>query len=453
MGRSRRNFGIPLFAGCFSIAALCGVEGPAFADSPPAEASASALPRIGLREAIERSVAHNPDTRVALEQVRRAEALVTQVRSLWLPSISANGSYTRLDHNRVILGAPAMGTMEAVPSRTLQNADQLSGNLQGNVPLFAPARWVQTKQSKNNVESYRMDVVEVRRQVALATAHAYVAVMAQRRVIDVNQRALQNAKDHYVYAHTRFEGGIGNQLDDTRALREVESNRASLEQSLAALLQAQEALGVLVGADGPLDAEDAFVLPEVTSGEVARDSETPPERGDVLASRARLHAAHVVVKDRWADYTPTVNGQFMPFYNNPSTPTQPRTGWQAQILVTIPLFNGGFRIGLNREREALLAQTRAQLEAVARQAKSDVRVAVNDVQHADAAYLAATRAAELGQEALKMANIAYEAGATTNIEVIDAERRARDDETAMVVAEDAARRARLDLLSATGNLP
>ncbi len=52
-----------------------------------------------------------------------------------------------------------------------------------------------------------------------------------------------------------------------------------------------------------------------------------------------------------------------------------------------------------------------------------------------------------------MANIAYEAGATTNIEVIDAERRARDAETAAVMAEDAARRARLDLLSATGNLP
>ncbi len=55
------------------------------------------------------------------------------------------------------------------------------------------------------------------------------------------------------------------------------------------------------------------------------------------------------------------------------------------------------RIGLKREREALLAQSRAQLEGIARQAKSEVRVAMTAVQHADATYLAATRAAELAQ--------------------------------------------------------
>jgi outer membrane protein TolC len=52
-----------------------------------------------------------------------------------------------------------------------------------------------------------------------------------------------------------------------------------------------------------------------------------------------------------------------------------------------------------------------------------------------------------------MANLAYRAGASTDIEVIDAERRSRDAETSAVQAEDAARRARLELLVATGQLP
>jgi outer membrane protein TolC len=52
-----------------------------------------------------------------------------------------------------------------------------------------------------------------------------------------------------------------------------------------------------------------------------------------------------------------------------------------------------------------------------------------------------------------MANLAYEAGAVTNIEVIDAERRARDAATAVVVAEDDARQARLELLAASGRFP
>jgi outer membrane protein len=41
-------------------------------------------------------------------------------------------------------------------------------------------------------------------------------------------------------------------------------------------------------------------------------------------------------------------------------------------------------------------------------------------------------------------------GATTNLEVIDAQRVARDAETAAAIAEDALRRARLDLLIALG---
>jgi outer membrane protein TolC len=41
----------------------------------------------------------------------------------------------------------------------------------------------------------------------------------------------------------------------------------------------------------------------------------------------------------------------------------------------------------------------------------------------------------------------------TNLEVIDAERRARDAALAAVIAEDAVRQNRLDLLAAAGRFP
>jgi outer membrane protein TolC len=59
----------------------------------------------------------------------------------------------------------------------------------------------------------------------------------------------------------------------------------------------------------------------------------------------------------------------------------------------------------------------------------------------------------LAHQALDLANLAYHAGATTNIEVIDAERRARDADSAVVIAEDNVRQARLDLLVAAGQFP
>ncbi|MFZ5440233.1 MAG: TolC family protein [Myxococcota bacterium] len=73
--------------------------------------------------------------------------------------------------------------------------------------------------------------------------------------------------------------------------------------------------------------------------------------------------------------------------------------------------------------------------------------------HADAALESARAAASQAREALELANVAWKAGATTNLEVIDAERRARDAQVSQALAEDAARQARLDLLAAGGRFP
>jgi outer membrane protein TolC len=82
-----------------------------------------------------------------------------------------------------------------------------------------------------------------------------------------------------------------------------------------------------------------------------------------------------------------------------------------------------------------------------------VRTAFNQVTHADAALKAAKESAKQAGEALELATLAYRAGATTNLEVIDAERRARDAELVAVLAEDNARQARLDFLVASGAFP
>jgi outer membrane protein TolC len=72
---------------------------------------------------------------------------------------------------------------------------------------------------------------------------------------------------------------------------------------------------------------------------------------------------------------------------------------------------------------------------------------------ADQALVAARDATRLAHRAYELATIAYRAGATTNIEVLDAARQARDAETADAQAEDLSRQARLDLLVASGRFP
>jgi len=87
------------------------------------------------------------------------------------------------------------------------------------------------------------------------------------------------------------------------------------------------------------------------------------------------------------------------------------------------------------------------------QARADVRTAAAAIRAADLELASARSAARQAHDALEISNLSYGAGASTSLDVLDSERRARDAETAVAVAEDAARQARLDLLVASGRFP
>ena len=122
-------------------------------------------------------------------------------------------------------------------------------------------------------------------------------------------------------------------------------------------------------------------------------------------------------------------------------------------MLSWTIYDGGLRYGLQKERASLVREARAGVEGGVRQAQADVRAADEEMRRSTAALAAARDAAKLAGEGLSLTNLAYRAGASTNIEVIDAERRARDADTAVAEAEDAWRQATLDLLLASGRFP
>lgn len=418
----------------FALALALGLaSGAARAEEP------SPPPRVTLDEAVKRALAKNPSTKSALGEVRRAEALVEQARAAWLPALTANATYTRLDADRELNG------------RVILAADQLNANLSLNVPIVAGRAWAFHARAKENVDVAKLSLEDSRRQVALATGRAFLTVVAQHRVLASAERARDVAKAHEEFAKTRLAGGVGNRLDAVRAAQERASSETRVKTQTIALERAQEALGVLVAESGPLDAsEDAGLAAPPTLSEALGQAEV---RSDVVAQRERAEVARKAARDSYTDYLPILSGNAQMFYQSPATFTVPQTGWQAQLLLSLPLFEGGNRYGLGHERDSLAAQARSRLEGALRQARSEVRVAFSAVRNADDALARAREAAALAREALELSALAYRAGATSNIEVVDAERRALDAETEAAVAEDAARQARLDLLVAAGRFP
>jgi multidrug efflux system outer membrane protein len=371
--------------------------------------------------------------------ILRANAILQQTRALTLPSIDATLT------TNVIGPVPEFGGQTIVPR------SQLSAGVAFGVPVLQPVLWAQRTQAADQVTVSERASDEARRQIAMSTADAYLQVIAMRRQLELNERARDNAQAHYDYSRQRFEGGLGSRLNALRAQQALSSDEARVEAARLGVRTAQEALGVLVAADGPIDAagDPSFDVPADTSGDV----QAIAGRTDIRRFAARESAAQRVLDDSWRDYLPSVTALFTPQVLAPSGLFAPARSWTISFVGAVPIFEFGERRGLKIERQALRDIVRAERADAQRQASSEVRRAREAVRITERAFERARSAAEQAMEVVQITDVAFREGATTNMEVIDAQRVARDAETGAAIAEDAVRRARLDLLVAIGRFP
>ena len=209
---------------------------------------------------------------------------------------------------------------------------------------------------------------------------------------------------------------------------------------------------MLSGVDDVIDAQSDTRLADAPPQEQVTD-DVLRGRPDIAADIHRKRSADRSVNQDFADYLPTVIASGEPTFQTPASLAYPTVGWEAQIMISVPIYDGGLRYGQAKERKALADEAQTQLDGAMRQARSDVRSGYQSLERAEAGLVSSRQAAKSAKDALDLANIAYRAGAVTNIEVIDAERDFRDAEVNAAIAEDAARQARLDVLAATGVFP
>ncbi len=401
--------------------------------------------RLTFDEAIRLAVTKNPTVEQASAGIMRAEALLQQVRALALPTVDATLS-TRT------IGPLTKFAGEAITPRTQVNTSAAFA-----APLLTPTLWAQRAQARDQVGVARLATEDVRRHIAVAAAQAYLSVIALRRVAELNERSRDNATAHFDFAQQRYEGGLGSRLNALRAQQELSSDEALVEEARLAVRRAREALGVLVAADGPVDAaaDPAFEVPADITVPATPGTAQPwlLARPDIRLLQARQSAAERIVSDSWKEWLPTATGVFAPQLLTPSGLFARSRSWSASLVLSVPLLDLGQRRGRARERESLLSMVRAERSDAERQARSEVRTALEAVRSTQRASASARAAADQADEVVRITDVAFRAGATTNIEVIDAQRRARDAETQAAIAEDAVRRAQLDLLVAIGRFP
>src|SRR5436190_10870776 len=212
---------------------------------------AAPVERVSFQDAVRRAVERNPSSAIAAAGILRAEALLREARAA--TRLLATGSFVTTPLNR---GVEFDGM--AVSPR-----NSLVANLDVRMPVLAAADWARRTQAADAKHVAELGESDVHRQVAFAAADAYLTIIARRRTVEANQRAQEVARAHFDLARSLEQGGTGSRLNALRAQQEFSIDEGLVESARLALYRAQEALGVLLVAAGPVDAaeEPGFELP------------------------------------------------------------------------------------------------------------------------------------------------------------------------------------------------
>ena len=407
----------------------------------PAALSAQTTPpveSVTLDQAVERALKNNPTVGQAIQGILRAEALLQQARAVTLPQV--NASFTG------VVNSTERKFDDVVTSPRMQGTIAASASM----PVLAAADWARRNQAKDQVEVANLSSADVRTNIAVATGQAYLAIIAARRQVDVSLRARESALAHLDYARRRLEAGAGTRLNELRAAQEVSSDEARLEVTQYAVRVGQEALGVLMASNGPVDAasEPAFNVPAA-----ADEAGWMALRPDLRLFTAEERAADRVWRDSSKDWFPTGVLSFDPQALVPASIFTSARSWRLVVNFSQPIWDSGQRKAVKLVRETNLNNARLALTDLQIRARSEVRLAQDLVRTSERAFNSLRLAAEQAQEVLNITNFAFQAGATTNLEVIDAQRQARDADSSAAVAQNTLMRAQLDLLTALGRFP
>jgi outer membrane protein TolC len=396
------------------------------------------LESVTLEQAVERALKNNPTVAQAAQGILRAEAILQQTRAAVMPSV--NASFTGL------LNSTERRFDDVITSPRMQGTFSASAAM----PVLAAAGWAARNQARDQVDVAHLSTADVRQNIAVATAQAYLAIIAAKRQVDVSLRARETSLAHLDYARRRLEAGAGTRLNEMRAAQEVSANEARLDVTQLAVRIAQEALGVLMTADGPVDAaaEPDFQVPTAID-----EAGWMSLRPDLRLFTAQERAADRVWRDSSKDWFPTGVASFDPQALVPASIFTSARSWRLVVNFSQPIFDSGQRRAVKRLRETDLNVARLALTGLQTSARSEVRLAQDTVRTSERAYNSLRTAAQQAQEVLNITNFAFQAGATTNLEVIDAQRQARDADSAAAVAQNTLMRAQLDLLAALGRFP
>lgn len=384
-----------------------------------------------LKRLVETSLTNNYDLAAAVARVEQARQVEAQAMAQYFPAINYL-SITSYGHNQFIYS----------PGSNLSGAQ---GFLLGIVSAtWEFDVWGRIRRLNEAARAQYLATEEARRGVMLTLAgdvsQAYFELLGLRLQLEIARDTSQSYTATLQLFTERFQGGLGNALQTSRAASNLAMAAASIPdlERLVALKENQ--ISILIGGNpGPIETK-MKLLEETVPLEVPAGlpSALLERRPDVLSAEQRLRAANAQIGVAMAAYFPQIG--LTTFFGKLSTPVSilssgMTNAWSVGVNVAGPIFHAGAIKAQNREAVAAWQEARAEYEQTALNAFRDVSDALIAREKYDAARLERARAVLSGQEAVDLSLMRYTFGLSSYNEVLEAQERLFPAELALAETE------------------
>jgi multidrug efflux system outer membrane protein len=446
------------------------VDDPMLAPMPAAPTSIA-----NWQEALKFVRARSTDLRIAYDEVKRAEAQQRVALGTALTQINAQGALTKNLLTETIDqkvptgghlvpvtnadGTPGLPTIAldyaTVPITVPTSAIIATASATAVQPIFAPRQWHQIGTAKVSTEAAKLSMEDLKRTVVLGVANALVGVVTSERVAELNRVGFRNALERLALTQRRRALGAANGLDVVRSQQDVETARATLVTGDESLRQAREALGLAIGLP-----QQVGVTKDINIDGLERDAQNAcrvapsiDERADVKAAAARVRVARRNIDDVWLQFSPSANLQSTLATNSYSQFQGPKTTWNIQAVLTVPIWDGGQRYGFLRDARAFADEQDQNVEALRRKATIEVEQARRSVDVAEQSRKVAADARALAAETDRLTQAGYREGQGTSLELVVAASALRQADINLALREFDAVKARVAAVLALATCP
>ena len=364
-----------------------------------------------LQKLIQIALDNNRDLRVALLNVEQARALVDSRKADRWPTLNAGLGVTRgAVANGAVTTSISAGVL--VTSYEIDLFDRLRSQTD-----VAFAQYLANSEASKAV------------QISLigAVANSYFALQADSALLDLAQKTLATREDSTRLIQLRFDKGASSQLDLSQAQSLLESARVSVAQSTRQRLLDVNALNLLLGQAAPPELTAAGAQTQLSLQElpVGLSSEVLLRRPDVVQAEQLLLAANANIGAARAAFFPkilltanagSVSSELANLFSDGTF------GWSLAPQLLLPIFDAG-------RNQANLAVAKVSRDVAVAQYEKAIQSAFREVADALAgrATLGEQMRAQQAQavaetERARLTELRYKNGASSYLEVLDAQR-------------------------------